>query len=135
MPQLDFAMICDYVRADGGVASALAGGIDSIYMAETPAAHNMGVWARILLARNECGREHRFELFIQDEDGERVVDVSGTFHGDWPEGHPPSWNVGVGIALNMGVPLPHYGLYAVELMVNDSLVKSIPFRVAPIPDS
>jgi hypothetical protein len=69
---LDFALICDYVRAQDGVAHVIGAGFDTIHMEEVPSGHNIGLLARILLARNECGRLHRVEVLIQDEDGARV---------------------------------------------------------------
>jgi hypothetical protein len=35
--------------------------------------------------------------------------------------------------INMGVPLPRYGLYSFEVLVNDSLLKSVPLRVREAP--
>jgi hypothetical protein len=129
MPDLDFALVCDYVRADGGVAHCIGGGFDTVYVQEVPTGHNMGIWARILVARSECGRPHRLEVIVQAEDGERAAQIAGPFEAAWPEDHPAHWAVGVGLAFNIGVPLPRAGLYSVEILINDSLAKSIPLRV------
>jgi hypothetical protein len=134
VPELDFAVTCDYVRAEGvGVAHVIGGGFDTIHAAEVPTGRNMGLWGRILLARNECGRPHRLEVIFQDEDGERLTELTGPVTGEWPgEDFPLAWKVGVAFAFNLGVPLPRYGLYSFDLMLNDSLVKTIPLRVVPI---
>lgn len=132
VPELDFAVVCDYVRAEGGVAHVIGGGFDTLNVSQVPTGHNMGVWARILVARSECGRPHRFELIIQDADGERAAEISGPFAAEWPaddDDFPPAWKVGVGLAFNFGVPISHVGQYSVEILVNDSLEKSIPLRV------
>lgn len=129
VPTLDFAVIADYVRSDGGVAHVLGGGFDTIHAPSVPVGRNIGIWARVLVARTECDREHDFEVIVQTEDGERVAEVAASFATEWPEGHPVAWPVGMGIALNLGVPLPRFGLYGVEILVNDNQLKSIPLRV------
>lgn len=135
MPSLDFAVVCDFVRADKGVGHILGGGFDTIHVRDVPAAHNMGLWARIMLARNECDRPHRIEIIVQGEDGQRVVQVSGTFSEKWDESLPAHWKRGVGLAFNLGVPLPRLGLYSLEILVNDNLLKTIDLRVMQAPDN
>src|SRR5689334_15548074 len=129
MPELDFAVVCDYVRAEGGVGHVIGGGFDTITLDEFPAGHKMRVWARVWLARSECGRPHRLELIFQNADGERLAEISGPIEREWNDGYPPGMKAGVGMAFNFGVPLPAPGLYSLEILLNDSLVKSIPLRV------
>lgn len=129
MPELDFAVICDFVRADGGVAHVIGGGFEEIVADEFPAGHNVGLWARVLLVRSECDRPHRLELIFQDADGQRLTEINGPIERDWPEGVPAGMKVGVGLAFNFGIPLPAAGIYSLEILLNDSLVKSIPLAV------
>lgn len=129
MPELDFAVVCDFVRADGGVAHIIGGGFETIHVDEVPAGRNMGLWARVLLARSECNRPHRLELIFQSADGERLTEISGPIERDWPEALSAGVKVGVGLAFNFGVPLPALGLYSLEILINDSLGKSIPLLV------
>jgi hypothetical protein len=129
MPELDFAVVCDFVRAEGGVAHVIGGGFDTITLDEVPSGHNMGLWARVMLAKNECNRPHRFEIIFQDADGERLAELSGPIERDWPEGNPPGMKVGVGVAFNFGLALPAAGIYSIEILINDSLEKSIPLIV------
>jgi hypothetical protein len=129
MPELDFAVVCDFVRADGGVAHIIGGGFEEITVDDTPTAHNMGLWARVLLARSECDRPHRLELIFQTADGERLTEISGPIERDWPDNQSAGIKVGVGIAFNFGVSLPELGTYSLEILLNDSLVKSIPLLV------
>jgi hypothetical protein len=129
MPELDFAVVCDFVRADGGVAHVIGGGFEEITVDEVPAGHNMGLWARVLLARSECGRPHRLEVIFQDADGERLIELNGPIERDWLEGVPAGMKVGVGLAFNFGITLPTAGTYSLEILINDNLVKSIPLIV------
>jgi hypothetical protein len=129
MPELDFALLCDYVRAEQGVAHVIAGGIDTITVEELPAGQNMGLWARVLLARSECGRPHRLEVILQGADGERFAELSGPIQRDWQDAYPPGAKVGVALAFNIGLTFPAAGMYSFDILINDTLAKSIPLYI------
>jgi hypothetical protein len=129
VPELDYALLCDYVRAEGGIAHVISAGIDTVQAPDVPAGQNLGLLMRIGFARTECGRQHRVEVIFQDADGERLAEITGVLKPEWQPGVPPGWKVGALMGLNFGVPLPRFGLYSVEVLVNDSQVKSIPLRV------
>jgi hypothetical protein len=59
MPELDYALLCDYVRAERGVAHTIAAGIDTVHRPEVPTVANLGLLARVTFTRAECGRLHR----------------------------------------------------------------------------
>lgn len=133
MPTLDFAFLCDYARQDPGTPiHALAIAIDTIGVPEVPTGRNLGVVARFLFTKNECGRPHRIEIFVQDTDGKRVAQITGTVEPQWSEDIPPGWPTGAALALNFGIPLPTFGFYSVEFLMNDSSVKSLNFRVVEV---
>jgi hypothetical protein len=129
VPVLDYALVCDYVRAEGGVAHVIAAGIDTVHAQDVPHGQNIGLLMRVSFTRNECGRQHRLEVIFQDEDGERLAQITGIIEPEWPADNPPNWRAGALAGLNIGVPLPRFGLYAFEVLVNDSHMKTIPLRV------
>jgi hypothetical protein len=131
VPQLDYAVLADYVRPEGGLAHGLGLGIDTIYAPDVPTGQNVGLLARLTFSRQECGRQHRLEVIFQDQDGERLAEINATTQPEWVEDQPVGWPMGVLLVLNFGVPLPAYGVYSFEMLLNDSLVKSIPLRVVP----
>lgn len=110
----------------------IAGGIDTIYAGQIPSAQNLGVALRLLLTRNECGRTHQMELIFQDEDGAAFARVEGQFQVSYPDRVPAGWRAYALLSLNIGVPLPHYGVYSLELLVDGQTKKSVPLRVTPI---
>lgn len=134
MAELDFAIIADHARVEGGVVHIMAGAIDTIYAPQVPVGHNLSLAMRILFTQNECGRPHRFDVIIQDADGERLAAVNGTTTPEWPDGHPVHWSVGSLAALNMGILFPRYGFYEAIIMVNDEQRKSLPLRVESVPE-
>lgn len=129
MPELDFALLSDYVRAEGGIAHVIAGGIDTIFTPTVPTGQNLGLAFRLLFSRTECDRPHRLEVIFQDEDGARLAVISSAVAPVWVEGQPAHWKTGMIGGLNFGVPLPRFGVYSFEIMVNDNLLKSLPLRV------
>ena len=82
MPDLDFAILADYVRTHGGFGYLIAGGIDTIYAPEIPTGQNLGLLVRVAFTHAECGRPHSVEIIMQDVDGRRLVQISGTTTAD-----------------------------------------------------
>ncbi|MGH8895647.1 MAG: DUF6941 family protein [Egibacteraceae bacterium] len=131
LPDLDYAVLCDFVRLDSGAAHIVAAGIDTIKTSEEPAGSNLGVALQIEFTRNECGRPHRVELHLQDADGERIAEVHGTVTPQWVHGMPVGWKTKAALGFNFGVVFPRYGEYAMEVMIDDRSVKSLRLRVVP----
>jgi hypothetical protein len=129
MPELDLALIADYVHAEDGVAYVMRGCIDTVWAAEVPTGRNVGFLFRVTFSRSECGRPHRVEVIFQDEDGDRLAHVQTVVTPEWDDGLPPHWKVKLLGGLNFGVPLPRYGLYSFDVMINDSQQKAIELRV------
>jgi hypothetical protein len=130
VPELDYALLCDFVRSEGGIAHVISAGIDTVFQDEVPAAQNLGLLMRIGFAHVECGRPHRLEITFQDEDGARLTHLQTVIQPEWSPELPPNWRQGAMAGLNLGLPLPRFGLYSFEVVINDTLVKSIPLRVA-----
>lgn len=126
MPTLDFAILADHVRAENGLGYVIAGGIDEVRLQNVPAGINAGVLARLHLTPAERSRNHRVEVIFQDEDGQRLVQVSAVT--DPLEGAGEYIMLG----LNFGLPIPRYGRYSLEIIVNDTNLKTIALK-APDP--
>jgi hypothetical protein len=133
MAELDYALLCDYVRVDRGTAAVIAAGIDTVYLAEVPGGRQIGLLLRVTFTRNESGRPHRLEVIVQDEDGERLVQIEGVITPEWKEGLPPGWLTGALAGFNFGVPLPRYGVYSMEILIDDRSAKSLNLRAEPMP--
>jgi hypothetical protein len=78
MLQLDYALLCDYVRTEGGVAHVIAAGVDTIYRPEVPTVANLGLLARFTFSDEDLGEEHQLELQLADQDGQQVARITGT---------------------------------------------------------
>jgi uncharacterized protein DUF6941 len=109
MPELDYALLCDYARAEGGVAHVIAAGIDTIHRPEVPSVANLGLLARIIFADEETGEAHEIEVRLRDQEGEQIAQANLTAVPRRVEGLPEGWPTAALLAMNFGVPLPSFG--------------------------
>jgi hypothetical protein len=131
MLQLDYALLCDYVRGEGGVAHVIAAGIDTIYRPEVPTVANFGLLARFTFTDEDLGEEHRLELQLADQEGQQVARITGTPPLQPVPGLPEGWPYGGIITLNFGVPFPQHGPYRLTILLDGNPVKTIDLRVVP----
>jgi hypothetical protein len=133
MPELDYMVLADYVRQDGAVIHIMGAAIDTIYAPIVPTVQPLGVALRISFGTTEePGEEHHLTVSFIGPD-RRLLDVSATFATPpRAPGVPEHWRTGLGIAVQIPVPLPQYGDYSCELHIDDGLItKSYDFRVIP----
>jgi uncharacterized protein DUF6941 len=99
-----------------------------------PTGQNVGLLLRVAFTRNECGRPHRLEVIFQDIDGQRLTHVTAVFTPEWNDDLPVGWPLGAQVGLNFGIPLPAYGVYSFEVLIDDANHKTLNLRVIPPPD-
>jgi hypothetical protein len=133
VPEVDFMVICDYVRADRGVLHMIAAGIDRIQAPAVPTAQNVGVGIRLILTPSECGEPHHLQLVFQTEDGGRLLELNAQFEAEYPPGLAPGELAGAVFPANVGLALPGYGRYSLDLWVDDVHKKSVPLAVVQPP--
>jgi hypothetical protein len=139
MPELDFMVTADYVRAEGGVLHMIAAGFDTLLVPAVPVTRSVGIGLRILVDVAEAQAVHRLQLIYQGSDGQRLAEVHGTFGPVGPdqplppEGRP----FGLPVAFNLPLPVPAYGDYSLDLFIDDKAeaVKSITLTATPPPTS
>jgi hypothetical protein len=135
MPELDFMVVADFVRQDGGVLQMTGAGFDTIFVPAIPTARQVGIGLRLLIDVAEAQQQHHVELIYQDADGRRLTEVRGTV-GPVSEDQPlppPGRPFGIPFAFNLMLPIPAYGDYSLELVVNGEPRKSITLTAAPPP--
>lgn len=131
MAEIDFVILADYVRNDVGVLSIVGGGFDRLTAATLPSGQNVGLGLRFLFTRTECPGPHVLRIAFQDADAQVLVEVRAEFPVGIPADYEPGDLIGMTINANMGVPLPAYGRYTFEVVLDGQSLKSIPLRVVP----
>jgi hypothetical protein len=135
MPELDFMVNADYVRADGGVLHMIAAGFDTMWLPAVPAMRMVGVGLRIFLDVAEAQAVHNLALIYQGPDGQRLTQIHANFGPVLPgqplpaEGRPYS----LVVPFNLPLPIPAYGDYSLELFIDNQAeaAKSITLTAAP----
>ena len=133
MPELDYWVLADYVRQDGGVIHIMGAGVDTVIAPAVPTVQPFGVAARISFdTTEEPGEQHHLTVAFIGPD-RRLLDASATFVTPPRQaGVPEHWRTALGIAIEVAVPLPQYGDYSCELAIDDGqITKSYDFRVIP----
>lgn len=86
MPLLDYMVLADYVRQDGGIIHIMGAGIDTIASPVVPAVQPLGVALRISFDTTEqIGEEHRLTVTFVGPD-QPVLSASARFS---TPGRPP----------------------------------------------
>jgi hypothetical protein len=131
VPELDYMVLADYVRQDAGVIHIMGAGVDTVTAPAVPTVQPFGVALRISFGTTEQpGEDHHLTVSFIGPDN-RILDASATFvTPPRPPGVPEHWRTGLGVALQIPVPLPQYGDYSCELDIDDgAITKSYEFRV------
>jgi hypothetical protein len=134
MPELDFMVIADFVRQDGGVLQMVGAGFDTIFAPAVPSTRLVGIGLRLTLTAAETRHEHAIELIFQNPDGARLAQINAKIP---PQAAPLAARggrpIGALMAFNVMLPMPAYGDYSFELLVHGNHAKTIPVTVAAQP--
>jgi len=135
MPELDYMVLADYVRQDSGVIHIMGAGIDTVFAPAVPTMQSFGVALRISFGTTEePGEQHHLKVSFIGPDNP-VLSASATFvTPPRPQDVPEHWRTGLGVGMQIAVPLPQYGDYSCELDIDDgAITKSYEFRVIEPP--
>lgn len=140
--KLDWMMLANYAEAppNGGLVYIAGGAWDTITVGaplddgpDTPDAVAViqGYLAlRVLFHPTEMGRDRAFAVSIVDEDGAEIATLNGGFSTDRAEDLPASWQQGFNLVFPLtGIPLPQFGLYAINFLLDGQHLGEREFRV------
>lgn len=129
------ALLCDYASVRENLLHVVAGGITRLYRDEFPSPLNISLALIFEVHQMEFGAPHELAVRIMGEDGGEIVALQGGFQTG-----AESLEIGeellVPVALdfrNAGLPGP--GAYTVEISVDGTFQRSIPFWARPRPDT
>ena len=131
MAEIDFVIMADYVRLDSGILNIVGGGFDQIQASVVPTGQAIGLGMRFLFTRPECGRPHEFRIIFADERAQPLLQVLHTINPEVPPGHEPGTTIGFTVNANLVVPLPDYGVFTFEILLDGVSMKSTRLRVVP----
>ena len=130
---VDFAFLADGAEVANGKIYILGGGIDTFWTDKEPFIYPKVAFAmRLIFDVAEIGRTHNLEIQILGEDGANIQTIGGplTIPKKSPN-LPQGWQQGIMTVLNfVNLQLPRFGNYSLNILVNNSNLKSIPLRLA-----
>lgn len=128
--QVNSAILADFVQENHGKLYITGGGIDTLFANAAPVRHPfLGIAFRLTLSPAELGRTHQLEILLVNADGGRIATVNAKIQAERPV-QSTGWPVSVPLAINFAqIEFPAFGDYQFELMVNNSSINTIPFRV------
>ena len=133
--QVNSAILADFVQENHGKLYITGGGIDTLFANTVPVRHpSLGIAFRLTLSPAELGRTHQLEILLVNADGGRIATVNAKIQAERPI-QGTGWLVSVPLAINFAqIEFPAYGDYQFDLMLNNSSINTIPFRVVQAPN-
>jgi hypothetical protein len=136
--KVEWIALANYAEDRGGLLYVVGGGFDTINVQAPIEGAPQGVFAvmqgmlvvRILLRRDETGKQHKFSFEIVDEDGQQLAKADGDFRAEPAPGLPIGWDQAANLIFPLtGVPIPKPGNYTINLFLDEELLGDRPFRV------
>ena len=122
MPVIQFSHICEYARVDPGGSVSIIGIFDTVHVPDIPA--NFPFIHVITGLSGQRGEKFQFTTRLSAPDGQILqsappVDVA--FHQD--DASVKQINGYIGLVF------PAFGVYSFEILINNTVVHTIPFTV------
>ena len=130
--KIEIFALCDFARNYGGKLT-MNGPFDHIVARRVPTSHHACSLAlRIRFSKGEEGK-HSFKVLYLDADGTQLMpELSGVMDVKVP---PRLTSSVVDLAITIGgLPIPHYGDYALTLTMNKDEKATLPIQVIPPAD-
>lgn len=127
--KVDTALLCDAAQIRDGMLFVLGGGVAWLHRPEYPAPLGATLALRIGIHQTEVSGDHTLEVLLQDADGGKLAQVTGTFTSqELPEGLDAADELFVPVVLPLGmVVIPRPGRYSFEILVDKIHQRTLPF--------
>jgi hypothetical protein len=115
---------------NNGLLYLMGGGWDTLNVPPgSPITYQGSLVLRVLADRAECDRQHPVDIRLDGEDGQLVFRVQSEIRPVIPEGYPVGWEVPYSLVVQLGGPLPRFGLYRFTVLIDNALIAIAPIRV------
>lgn len=135
--QIEYAFLADAAQTAEGKLYVLGGGIDRITTRKFPTTHPfMTLVIKLKLHPSECGRQHKLDIELWDQDGQRVgPQISGELSRE-RQPDAPTQPVFFQVVLNViGAKFDRPGMYEFHILVNGEYLKSVPLELRELQES
>lgn len=130
--EVEFLILADAAQAVSGKLYMLGGGWSTLHPLTLPFTHQVGVAVGFRVPWQETNQVHRLEIAVVTADGNPVLPpLQGQLEMGRPPGLRPGSDQTVVMAMNANAKFERDGRYEVQVRVEDQLVKTVTFDVAP----
>jgi hypothetical protein len=124
MPQLDYAVLAEYVRQDGGMVHIMGAGIDTFNIPadSLPTAVPVGLALRITFSsRDSVGVPHEINAtFTGPGEDDVLLTMTRSFAMlEHPADIPGHWRPALNMVVRIALPIPVHGNYALTVTLDD----------------
>jgi hypothetical protein len=128
---LDFAFLADAADVASSKLYVLGGAFDTVYVPQFPATHPaLAVVLRLLLGPLDLDRKHKLDIVLLDADGRTIASAPTELTVARSPDLPAGWKQPFTLPLRfLNTPFQHPGHYSIEILVNGTMLKTIPLRV------
>jgi hypothetical protein len=135
VPKLEYAHLAEHVRQEGGISHVTAAGIDTLVTEQVPSPWNLAVWLGFRWKDEEIGQSSPIRVVFR-LGRQRLLQLQAEISvEDRPADLPAEWPLRTTLAFNMGVVMPEYGVYSIDVSVGGRVRHSLPLRVIAPPDA
>lgn len=140
MPEIDYALLAEYVREDNGMVHIMGAGLDTVTLPEhaLPLTVPIGIAARVSFdSQDPVGADHQLTFAFKGPEDEEVLTVGHRFQTPaLPSGVPRYWRMGVGVVLRLGLLFSRLGGYTLQVSLDDDprLSRTLFIRAVTPPD-
>ena len=132
--EVEFLILADAAQAVNGKLYMLGGGWSTLHASALPFAHQVGVAVGVRVPWQETNQVHRLEIALVTADGDSLIPpLQGELEMGRPPGLRPGSDQTVVMAVNANLKFERAGRYEVQVRVQEQLVKTVTFDVAPPP--
>jgi hypothetical protein len=129
----DFLILADAAQVQGEKLYMLGGGWTTVWAKTFPTQHRLAVAAGILVPWLETNTRHDFRIHVRTDEGTKLSEVGGHFEQGRSAGLPAGSTQRVMLTANLAMRFDQPCDVAAELWLDETLAKSVPFRVAQRP--
>jgi hypothetical protein len=127
--QIEYALLADHVRQEGGLAHILAANINTLVVEEVPAPWNLGILIVVRQEDEQPGDTSAIRILFRTESGTELVQIDATLTLNPSPDHPDDWPRFAMFALNFGIVVPEHGNYAFDLSIDGATQRTLNVRV------
>jgi hypothetical protein len=125
--------MADFANLDAGGKLNIIGAFNTIRAKRFPAVHpSMYLVAKIFAELGEFGRERDYSILFFDEDANELGRIEGRFTFPQPTAQQRHSEFNLIVAMR-DIPFPKQGRYEFRLLVNDSLLGTVPLDIVELP--